>query len=142
VFLLIVVLLRPWLVSLAVARGAYVVMEQPINSLLYKWPPVAALTDHIPLRREVTASGAFGGASVKQLEFRTNIPKDVFDRYMVRTRKQAWARLKQNSQHEVKLTKKAGLKKKWVCGTAAMKASAAYPAEMCQSIADMVVALQ
>ena len=71
------VIFRSWLQSLAVTRGAFVAVEQPQNSLLFKEPCMLATAAMFKMRLVHTCLGGFGATSVKPLHILTTIPKEA-----------------------------------------------------------------
>lgn len=58
----------------ATAHGAYYVIEQPLNSCLYDFPPVRMALQQTQAIRVVLALGDFGAASQKRVELRGTAP--------------------------------------------------------------------
>ena len=126
--------LRSWLVSLAVTRGLYVLLEQPLNSLFFKHPSVQCALELVQAKRFVTFLGAFGSASPKPLELFTTAPSGTVNEYLIRGGRAC----RQVLKHPSKLTLRRGRKKKWVCGTALLRKSQEYPPSFCKAYAALV----
>ena len=69
-------MLRSWLVWLARSRGCFFVIEQPLNSVMYKFPHVADIITLAGARRYTTCLAAFGGRHMKLLELHGTVPEE------------------------------------------------------------------
>ena len=128
-----VALLVSWLVFIANMRDIYTSIEQPMNSMLFKYPCVKTTHDIVDAKRVVCCAGALGAKSMKPLEFMLTIPSECVDLYLRRGRRDAKLRFEEAGIQPTKLAKvnKSG----WVCGTKQMAASKAYPSGLCDAIA-------
>lgn len=140
------------MISLAAARGVYNFIENPMNSILY--PHMEDTLTMLGFARFISYGGAFGWRSVKAFEFRTTLPADVVNTFMVRSLLQAKIRLQtlvdlgvieQKTKLAKLVTKGVGntngwSKQGWVTGNKrAQRESALYTEEFCESLADMVM---
>eukprot|EP00929_Paragymnodinium_shiwhaense_P064769 TRINITY_DN32491_c0_g1_i1.p1 TRINITY_DN32491_c0_g1~~TRINITY_DN32491_c0_g1_i1.p1 ORF type:complete len:320 (-),score=45.77 TRINITY_DN32491_c0_g1_i1:105-1064(-) len=149
------------LVSLAIARNVFFVIEQPISSALYNMPSLRSTINDLGAERFVTSLAAYGAGSLKLLELYTNIPGAIIAPALVRDGRQGrlcvkFARMifkKPQQPTEfttANVTKKVIKKrisggwpgKQWVRGTSKMKESAAYPSQFCQAVANMFVGMR
>ena len=63
------------IMTLAFMRGAYVMIEQPKNSLLYWYPAVRTALVQTGAKKLMTYLGAYGAAALKPIELWTTIPR-------------------------------------------------------------------
>eukprot|EP00959_Pyramimonas_sp_CCMP1952_P249548 5216475-Pyramimonas_sp.AAC.1 len=131
-------------------RGVRVVVEQPLNSTIYRTAELSEALLMACAKRIITNLGAFGAISVKPIEIWTTLsPHALLP--LVRRRTQAFKRLGTYSElcpaKRVKKTqgskpKKYGWSKKgWVSGTynSRQKQSSQYPLEFARVAARVVV---
>lgn len=128
-----VALLVSWLIFIAYMRGIYTSIEQPMNSMLFKYPCVKTTHDIVHAKRVVCFAGALGASSHKPLEFMLTIPSEPVDLYLRHGKREARLRFEEEGIQPTKLARvnKSG----WVCGTKQMAASKAYPSGLCDAIA-------
>ena len=107
----------------------YIVVEQPINSMLYHVPCLSHSLILADARRMVTRLGDFGGKSSKPLELYLNVPNSIADSQLRATKRKGTKR---------KLTSLAPTHGMWVNGNkSALAESAAYPSEFARAIAEL-----
>ena len=123
------------LIVLAALRGVYVLLEQPMNSLMLAYPPISSALRIVAARRLCTHLGAFGGISMKPLELWTTTGDAALA--LVRSRREALERLGDDALPLVRTDASGN-----VTGTAALPASQAYPADFAKEIADLVERLR
>ena len=128
-----VALLVSWLIFIAYMRGIYTSIEQPMNSMLFKYPCVKTTHDIVDAKRVVCFAGALGATSHKPLEFMLTIPSEPVDLYLRHGKREAQLRFKEEDIQPTKLAKVT--QSGWVCGTKHMAASKAYPSGLCNAIA-------
>ena len=128
-----VALLVSWLIFIAYMLGIYTSIEQPMNSMLFKYPCVKTTHDIVHAKRVVCFAGALGASSHKPLEFMLTIPSEPVDLYLRHGKREARLRFEEEGIQPTKLARvnKSG----WVCGTKQMAASKAYPSGLCDAIA-------
>ena len=128
-----VALLVSWIIFIAYMRGIYTSIEQPINSMLFKYPCVKITHEIVDAKRVVCFAGALGATSPKPLEFMVTIPSEHVDLYLRHGKREAQLRFKEEDIQPTKLAKVT--QSGWVCGTKHMAASKAYPSGLCNAIA-------
>ena len=82
---------------IAVCRGVYFVVEQPIRSSLYELHSFKTALEVVGAKRFVTSMAAFGGASLKPLELWTTFPSDAMCEFVARSNSQGWKALEYTS---------------------------------------------
>ena len=126
-----------WLFTLGVIRGVYALIEQPLNSMLYKVWAVAHMLGMHDAARQVTYLGAFGMGSEKALELYTTLP-DAKVQVLLRSKAEAKARV----QSELTAKKPLAIKgARWTNGSRELKQSEEYPFEFADSIGTLVSSL-
>ena len=75
-----------WLIQILAVLGIWVVVENPLGSMLYHMQCMSKAIANLSLQRVVTCLGAFGAASEKPLEIYTNVPNHS---YIKRTKEEA-----------------------------------------------------
>jgi len=128
-------LVMTWLMHLAAVRGAYVLCEQPQNSLIYSFGTVQETLTTIDAHRFVVYLAAYGANSLKPLEIYTTLGSRKM-LPLLRTFHEAKARLQ--TVEKKPLAKKSG---KWINGTKDTKKSEEYPFEFADAIAQLVCSL-
>ena len=138
---------------LAAGRGAYTIIEQPLNSMLLTTQHIVGTLSGIGSSRYVSSLGAFGAASEKQVELFTTYPKDIVHELLVRSKVQYRAmvsasatdrghltRIGKRSQDQARSTRVTGWNKgHWTNGgSSALAESKVYPKEFCEAIAAIV----
>lgn len=119
------------MIGLAVSRGLYVTIEQPLRSLFFKHPSVQNALELVQAQRFVTYLGEFGATSPKPLELFSTAPQDAVKQHLVRAGKGC----RNVHKTRAKLTRKYGT---WVCGTRALRQSQEYPPSFCKAYAALV----
>ena len=135
-----------WLIYLASALGIYILVEQPLNSMLYWVSSLSMTFIEIGARRIVSYNGAFGATSMKALEFYTTIPSGSIH-MIIGSFKKSKERLATAERKPLMISTKKASKGKsttgwnkgsWVSGTKAQKESEVYPDEFCAAWSEMV----
>ena len=117
---------------------AHVGLEQPMNSMLFKYPCVRNSLEQIGTHRYICCAGALGATSEKPLELHLTVPETMAIRLFQRNRTDARSRFERDG---VEVKKLAEVRGKWTCGTKAMKTSKVYPAGLDQAIATCALSL-
>ena len=118
-----------WIVSLCVVRSVFIVVEQPINSMLYHVPALSRSLIIADARRFVTHLWKFGGSSANPLELYLNVLASMAD-----SRLNAWTFRRRK---KTKLKSLAPAEGVWVNGKKpALKDPAAYPSKIALAIAE------
>lgn len=128
-----VALLISWLVFTAYMLDIYTSIEQPMNSLLFKYPCVKTTHDIVNAKRVVCFAGALGASSHKPLEFWLTIPSEQVDLYLRHGKKESQLRFAEAGIQATQLARVS--RTGWVCGTKQMTLSKAYPSGLCDAIA-------
>jgi len=114
------------LLSLAKVRDVYVAIEQPLNSLMFKYYIIVDLIIHIDAHRAATALQAFTSPHMKHLEIYTTLPDHIVKAHIAKKGTRAGTKA-------LAVRSDAG----WTEGRKAeMKASKAYPHAFCKAIVD------
>ena len=121
-----------WLIAVATFRAVYMAIEQPLNSLMYHHSPLLSTLLMVHARRLTPSLGAYGAASVKQLEIYSTLPEDLVGKYLSRGKRECTRRFAAEGVHVERLATRNG---KWTTGVRkSMKASREYPAEFGNAI--------
>ena len=80
-------LVLAWMMSQCTVRSVHTGLEQPLNSLLLKWPVVQNIFEATEATRIVCNAGALGAESLKPLEFMVTHPEAVARKYLDRNRR-------------------------------------------------------
>eukprot|EP00959_Pyramimonas_sp_CCMP1952_P009108 189762-Pyramimonas_sp.AAC.1 len=140
---------RSFAIMFLASRGVYWCIEQPLNSLMFCWPSLAAAFRISESLRLVTCLGAFGHNSMKPIELFCNFPLPVA---LELKRSKAQSNTTVGAK-KVPLTKKtarmtpSGANKGWKCtvhvtgNKPELKASQQYPAKFCHALAAVAAKL-
>ena len=143
---------RSFLLFFGEARGVSMIVEQPLNSLLYHMPEFQDTLAMLSSCRVVTCLGAFGSDTAKPIEVHSTLGAIVT---IKRTRKHAHIRMGKSRKtthfnSDVAPTSRARAVAKrangwptlqWVNGKAKLlKSSQTYPRDYCALIAELVSA--
>lgn len=120
-----------WLFMAYLSDSHYIV-EQPMNSVMFKAPPLSTVLAMSSVSRVTTWHGSFGGETPKPFSLHSSLPQTVLTAGLFRRR--------QRQQTGVKLVKKD--KKGKFTGNANLKRSQAYTADFGKAVADMWRGLQ
>ena len=88
-----------WLVAFATARDVRVVVENPPNSNLWKFPDLLKRLQEAKGLLWTTYGGAFGFKNVKPLGLYSTVPADLIEFSMVRERREAQQRVGPGKQN-------------------------------------------
>ena len=80
-------LVLAWMMSQCTIRSVHTGLEQPLNSLLLKWPVLHNIFVATEATRIICNAGALGAESLKPLEFMVTLPKPVALKYLARNRR-------------------------------------------------------
>ena len=110
-------------------RDVFTALEQPINTLLYKFPAICDSLLMVGGTRFVSSLGAFGASSMKMLEVYTTLPVKVVKKHLVKKGSAFRKRCAREHRRPKQLATKKG---HWTTGKReAMHASRAYPLDFC-----------
>jgi len=118
---------------LAFLRKVWVVVENPMNSMLWQISVMRTTLESMQAKRFVTYLGAFGGPSLKPLELYSTMPASKMV-HIMRSQVEGRTRLALGGNKKV-LAKRTG---KWIGATGDLKESEEYPEEFAQAIAKLV----
>jgi len=127
-------LITAYLMFLCSTQVVFYALEQPMNSLLFKFPCIAQVLQGDRAHRVVCHAGALGASTVKALEIHYTWPEKYGLERLAFSRKDAWNVFESNGTTPKQL---AEIKGKWKCGNKLMPASAEYPPALCEIIADV-----
>mmetsp|Transcript_155014 Transcript_155014/g.269612 ORF Transcript_155014/g.269612 Transcript_155014/m.269612 type:complete len:298 (-) Transcript_155014:52-945(-) len=111
-----------------IALGIYFVVEQPVSSLLFEWPPIATALLHGHARRISFSLAKFGAASLKPLQLYSNVP------WLYTLEAIAGATSIPSSLVSLASSSAGG---SWTGNKSAMAESATYPPTFCTVIAKL-----